>query len=190
MNRLQHKVAVITGGNSGIGFATAEAFLAEGASRVLITGRDAPAIQAATAHLGERATGLVADVSNLADLKRLAEEVKTAVGTFDVLFVNAGVAAFAPVEAVDEAHFDYQFGINVKGAYFTIQHLLPLMNEGGSIVLNGSINAYIRYAEFERLRGQQSGVAQLCQDAFGGVGRAQNPGERRQPRPGHYAAVR
>jgi NAD(P)-dependent dehydrogenase (short-subunit alcohol dehydrogenase family) len=143
MNRLQNKIAVITGGNSGIGFATAEAFLAEGVNRVLITGRNAEAVQTAAAHLGERATGFVADVASLTDLKRLAEDVKAAVGTFDVLFVNAGVGAFAPVEAVDEAHFDYQFGINVKGAYFTIQSLLPLLNEGGSIVLNGSINAYI-----------------------------------------------
>lgn len=146
MSRLTGKVAVITGGNSGIGYATAQQFLAEGAARVIITGRNADAVAKAAHELGENVTGIVSDTGNMADVVQLADQVKTVTDTVDVLFVNAGVGKFAPIEYVDEAAFDQMFDINVKGAYFTIKHLLPLINEGGSIVLNGSINAYIGMA--------------------------------------------
>ena len=140
MNRLQGKVAVITGGNSGIGFATAQEFIAEGA-RVVITGRNSQAVQKAVAELGSQATGVVSDAASMADLQQLAAQVQAHHAHIDVLFVNAGISYAAPVALVDEAHFDEQFAINVKGAYFTIQQLLPLFHEGGSIILNASATA-------------------------------------------------
>ena len=145
MNRLQNKVAVITGGNSGIGFATAQEFIAQGA-QVVITGRNAQAVQEAVARLGDQARGVVSDAASMSDLHQLAEKVKAAHSRFDILFVNAGVAYFAPIAQVDEAHFDSQFNTNVKGAYFTIQRLLPLLNDGGSIILTASTAAHLGMA--------------------------------------------
>ena len=142
MNRLLNKTAVITGGNSGIGLATAREFIKEGAS-VIITGRNKATVDQAVAELGASARGVVADLSRLDSIRQLAGEVTAITPRVDVLFINAGIAKFAPIEGVDEAFFDEQFDINVKGAYFTIQQLLPLMGEGGSIVLNTSINAHI-----------------------------------------------
>ena len=140
MNRLQNKVAVITGGNSGIGFATAQEFIAEGA-QVVITGRNAAAVQEAAAQLGSQAVGVVSDAASMADLQQLAGQVRAHHAQIDVLFVNAGVSYAAPIAQVDEAHFDAQFNINVKGVYFTMQQLLPLMRDGGSIILNASATA-------------------------------------------------
>ena len=145
MNRLQNKVAVITGGNSGIGFATAQEFIAEGA-QVVITGRNAQAVQEAVAQLGDQAAGVVSDTGSMADVHKLADQVRTHHARIDVLFVNAGVAFFAPIGQVDEAFFDQQFNINVKGAYFTIQQLLPLVNDGGSIILTASTAAHLGMA--------------------------------------------
>lgn len=141
MNRLQNKVALITGGNSGIGFATAQEFIAQGA-QVVITGRNAPAVEEAAAQLGDRAVGVVSDAASMVDLRQLAGQVRAHHAHLDVLFVNAGVSYAAPIAQVDEAHFDSQFDINVKGAYFTIQQLLPLFNDGGSIILNASAAAH------------------------------------------------
>lgn len=145
MNRLQGKVAVITGGNSGIGFATAQEFIAQGA-QVVITGRNASAVQEAVAQLGSAATGVVSDASSIADLRQLASQVQATHAHIDVLFANAGVSYVAPLAQVDEAHFDEQFNINVKGVYFTVQQLLPLFNDGGSIILNGSTTAHRAFA--------------------------------------------
>lgn len=143
MGKLENKVAVITGGNSGIGLATAQEFLKEGA-KVIITGRNEKSIQEAVASLGEGASGVIADVSKLEDLRELPQKISEKADKIDILFVNAGIAKFAPIGQVDEAFFDDQFDVNVKGAYFTIQHLLPLFNEkGGSIILNASISANI-----------------------------------------------
>ena len=136
--RLNGKVAVITGGNSGIGLAAARRFVTEGA-RVALLGRDATTLNAAVAELGAGAIGIAGDVQKPEDLDRLYEEVKAAYGSIDLLFVNAGVAKMRPIEDVDEEHFDQLFGVNVKGAYFTVQKALPLMNDGGAIVLNTSI---------------------------------------------------
>ena len=142
MNRLQNKVAVITGGNSGIGFATAQGFIAEGA-QVVITGRKAEAVQEAVEKLGSQARGVVSDTGSMADVYKLADQVRAHHARIDVLFVNAGVAFFAPIAQVDEAHFDEQFNINVKGAYFTIQQLLPLLNDHGSIILTSSVATHL-----------------------------------------------
>ncbi len=138
MNRFTNKVAVITGGNSGIGLATARRLASEGA-RVVITGRDPSTLATAAREIGGDVLTVRADVSNLADIDRLFEETKTRFATIDVLFVNAGVAPVAPLEAVTETHFDEIFNINVKGLYFTVQKALPLLNEGASIVFNASV---------------------------------------------------
>ena len=135
--RLAGKTAVITGGTTGIGRAAAEAFLAEGA-RALITGRSPDKTSAAISALGENASGIAADSTRLSDLDRLAEEARSTLGTIDILMVNAGNGMFAPIGNVDEDLFDKQFDLNVKGAFFTVQKLLPLINEGGSIILTGS----------------------------------------------------
>ena len=137
MDRLKNKVAVITGGNSGIGFATAEEFIAEGAE-VVITGRNTQSVNEAVAKLGAKAVGITADVQNMADLKQLAQRVQRHHAKIDILFINAGISMAAPIDQVDEQHFDSLFDINVKGAFFSIQQLLPLFNEKGSIILNAS----------------------------------------------------
>ena len=140
MSKLSNKVAVITGGSSGIGLATAQRFIADGA-RVVITGRNQEALDAAVAGLGERATGIHGDVANLEDLDRLFAQVKEQFGRVDVLFANAGIAPFVPFEAVTEEHFDSLFSINVRGLFFTVQKALPLLSEGASIILNASVVA-------------------------------------------------
>ncbi len=137
-NKLQGKVAVITGGNSGIGLATAQLFAKEGAN-VVIFGRNAETLKGAEASLEGRGIAVQGDVSNLADLDRLYATVKERYGNIDVLYVNAGVAAFAPLEASDEAFFDRLFDINVKGAFFTVQKSLGLLNDNASIILTGSV---------------------------------------------------
>ncbi|MBO0935183.1 SDR family oxidoreductase [Fibrella sp. HMF5335] len=146
MSKLQGKVAVVTGGNSGIGFASAQAFLAEGADKVIITGRDQRAIDEAVELLGSRAAGIVANVADMAAIRQMGETLGTLTDHVDVLFVNAGVATFAPLEHMTEATFDHNMDVNFKGAFFSIQAVLPLMREGGSIVLNTSVNAHMGMA--------------------------------------------
>jgi NAD(P)-dependent dehydrogenase (short-subunit alcohol dehydrogenase family) len=138
MSLLTNKKAVITGGNSGIGYAAAQEFLANGAE-VIITGRKPDAVQQAAKSLN--ATGIVSDQSDMAAIDNLVAEVKGKYGKIDVLFINAGVAAFAPLEAADEAHFDYIMNINFKGAYFTLNKFLPILNDGASVILLSSVNA-------------------------------------------------
>jgi NAD(P)-dependent dehydrogenase (short-subunit alcohol dehydrogenase family) len=138
MQKLVGKVAVITGGSSGIGLATAQLFAAEGA-HVFITGRRQSELDAAVKQIGKNVTGVQGDASNLADLDRLYAVVKEQKGHIDVLFANAGVAEFVPLGSVSEAHFDKLFDINVKGLLFSVQKALPLFRDGGSIVLNASV---------------------------------------------------
>lgn len=137
--KLQGKVAVVTGGNSGIGRATAARFAAEGAT-VVITGRNEDRVGAAAAELGVE--GLVADQSKLSDLDRLVDTVRSRHGRVDVLFVNAGVFFPTSVGSVDEATFDTTMDINFKGAVFTLEKFLPLLPEGASVINLSSINAY------------------------------------------------
>jgi NAD(P)-dependent dehydrogenase (short-subunit alcohol dehydrogenase family) len=137
MGKLQGKVAVITGGTTGIGLATAKLFVAEGAY-VFITGRDRKRLDEAVKEIGHHVVGVQGDVADLADLDRLYETV-SAHGPIDVVFANAGLAEMAPLEAVSEEHFDKIFNVNVKGALFTVQKALPLLNAGGSIILTGSV---------------------------------------------------
>jgi len=140
MNNLNGKVALVTGGSSGIGLATARRFIEEGA-RVVITSRSEDALDAAVAQLGKRATGIRGDVANLDDLDRLYAQVEDQFGRVDVLFANAGIAPFVPFEAVTESHFDTLFNINVRGLFFTVQKALPLLGQGASVILNASVVA-------------------------------------------------
>jgi NAD(P)-dependent dehydrogenase (short-subunit alcohol dehydrogenase family) len=138
MNRFAGKVAVITGGNSGIGLATAQRLKEEGA-RVAISGRDKRTLEEALKRLGPEALAVQADVTEVADIERLYREVAQKWGKIDVLFVNAGVAKFAPLAETSERLFDENFDINARGAYFSIQRALPYLNDGASIILNSSV---------------------------------------------------
>ena len=135
--RLDRKIAVITGGNSGIGLATAQRFVDEGAY-VLITGRRQSELNAAVKQIGKNVTGFQGDVSNLADLDRLYTTVKRQKGRIDILFANACLWEFAPLEGITESHFDKIFDVNVKGLLFTVQKGLPLFQKSGSIILMAS----------------------------------------------------
>jgi NAD(P)-dependent dehydrogenase (short-subunit alcohol dehydrogenase family) len=140
MGKLEGKIALITGANSGIGLATAKRFVNEGAY-VFITGRRDPELVAAIKEVGRNVAGVQGDVSNLADLDRLFAQIKREKGKLDVLFANAGVAKYAPLGEITEEHYDSIFNINVKGMLFTVQKALPLMPDGASIILNASIVA-------------------------------------------------
>ena len=135
--KLEGRVAVITGGTTGIGLATARLFVKEGAY-VYITGRRQKELDEAVQTIGHNVTGIQGDVAQMSDLDRLYEAVKTK-GKIDVLFANAGAAEFSPMGEITEEHFDRLFSINVKGTLFLVQKALPLMNDGGSIILNGSV---------------------------------------------------
>jgi NAD(P)-dependent dehydrogenase (short-subunit alcohol dehydrogenase family) len=138
--KLEGKVALITGGNSGIGLATAKQFVNEGAY-VFITGRREAELAAAKKQIGKNVTATQGDVSNLDDLDRLFVQIKKEKGNIDIVFANAGVARYAPLGTITEDFFDSIFDINVKGVLFTVQKSLPLLRDGGSIILNASIVA-------------------------------------------------
>jgi NAD(P)-dependent dehydrogenase (short-subunit alcohol dehydrogenase family) len=138
VKRLDGKTAVITGGTEGIGLATAKLFAKEGAY-VFITGRRQKELDEAVKAIGSNVSGVQGDVANLADLDRLYKAVAEVKGRIDIIFANAGVAEIVPFGAVSAEHFDKIFSINVRGALFTVQKALPLLNDGGSIILNGSV---------------------------------------------------
>ncbi len=139
MGKLQGRVAVITGGTQGIGLATAKLFVSEGA-HVFITGRRQKELDDAVAAIGSHATGVRGDVASLTDLDRLYEIVK-AKGRIDILFANVGLGGFVPLGSITEEYYDKTFDTNVKGALFTVQKALPLLNDGASIILTGSAAA-------------------------------------------------
>lgn len=137
MGRLTGKTALITGGSTGIGSASAKRFAVEGA-RVFIAGRRQVELDKAVAAIGHGATAIRCDVSNLADLDHLYARIKTEAGQLDVVFANAGLGTVAPLGGISEADFDHMFGVNAKGTLFTVQKALPLIRSGGSIILTGS----------------------------------------------------
>ena len=138
MDKLQGKIALVTGGTSGIGLATARRFVNEGAY-VFIMGRREAELAAAVKEIGKNVTGVQGDVAKLEDLDRLFAQIKREKGKLDVVFANAGIAEFAPLGQISEKHFDSIFDINVKGVLFTVQKALPLLPDGASIILNASI---------------------------------------------------
>jgi NAD(P)-dependent dehydrogenase (short-subunit alcohol dehydrogenase family) len=138
MGKLDGKIALITGGSTGIGLASAVLFQKEGA-QVIVTGRNAEAIAAAQKVLGPAALGVVSDTSKLTDIKSLIGQIKEKFGRIDIVFANAGIAKFQPFGEIEESFFDQQFDINVKGLYFTIQAALPLIPQGGSVLLTASV---------------------------------------------------
>jgi len=140
MNKLEGKIALITGGNSGIGLATAKQFVNEGA-HVFITGRRDPELAVAVKEIGRNVTGVQGDVSNLGDLDRLFAQIKREKGKLDIVFANAGMAKYAALGKITEELYDLTFDINVKGLLFTVQKALPLLPDGASIILNASIVA-------------------------------------------------
>jgi NAD(P)-dependent dehydrogenase (short-subunit alcohol dehydrogenase family) len=140
MGKLDGKIALITGGNSGIGLATANRFVSEGAY-VFITGRRDSELAAAVKEIGHDVTGVQGDVSNLSDLDRLFAQIKQEKGRLDIVFANAGIAKYARFGKITEEFYDSIFDINVKGVLFTVQKALPLMPDGASIILNASIVA-------------------------------------------------
>ena len=140
MGKLEGKIALITGGTSGIGLATAQQFVYEGAY-VFITGRREPELAAAVKKIGSNVTGVQGDVSNLGDLDRLFAHIQREKGQLDSVFANAGAAQYAPFGTITEEHYDALFNINVKGLLFTVQKALPLLPDAASIILNASIVA-------------------------------------------------
>jgi NAD(P)-dependent dehydrogenase (short-subunit alcohol dehydrogenase family) len=157
MGKLEGKVAVITGGSSGIGLATAQRFASEGA-RVFITGRRQNELDDAVKQIGKNAVGVQGDVSKLDDLDRLYAEVEKQGARIDVLFANAGIGEFAALGAITEAHFDKVFSVNVKGLLFTVQKALPLFQDGGSIILNASVVASKGFENFSAYSATKAAV--------------------------------
>ena len=140
MGKLDGKIALITGGSDGIGFATAQQFIKEGAAHVYITGRRQDALNKAVKKLdSKKVTAVQGDASNLADLDKLFNLIKKEKGHLDILFANAGVYDVAPLGSITEQHYDNLFNINVKGVLFTVQKALPIFSDGGSIILNASV---------------------------------------------------
>ncbi len=159
MSKLTNKTALITGGNSGIGLAVARAFVDEGA-QVIVTGRDKARLDEVAQEIN--VTALQADVRDQTALEQVFSEIERNYGGLDVLFVNAGIARMAPIESITESVFNEVMDINFKGAYFTIQKALPIMRENGSIILNGSVNAHVGFANASVYSASKAAVHSLA----------------------------
>src|SRR4051812_35032549 len=159
--KLAGKIAVITGGSSGIGLATAKRFVEEGAL-VVISGRREKELKEAAAFIGRNVTTVTGDVTSLQDLDRLYAVVKEKHGRIDVLFANGGWGEVAPLEAATEAHFDKTFDLNVKGLFFTVQKALPLFKGGGSIILNSSVSNVLGLPGFTAYAASKAAVRSLA----------------------------
>lgn len=157
MQRFKNKFALITGGTNGMGYAVAQQFIDEGGS-VIITGRSKETIDKAVRQLGEKAFGLVSDAGNISDLLRLQANVRKYTDTIDLVFANAGYGKFMPVENVDENTFDELFNVLVKGPFFTVQQILPLMKSGGSVIFNTSVATEISMPNFSIYSAAKSAV--------------------------------
>lgn len=160
MQRFKNRFALITGGTSGMGFATAEQFISDGGSAI-ITGRSERTVNEAVKNLGKRASGIVSDAGSYQDLMKLQQQVRRYTETIDVVFANAGYGKFAPVESVDEMLFDELFNMLVKGSFFTVQQVLPLMKRGGSVIFNTSIATEMSMPDFSVYSAAKSAVQSL-----------------------------
>jgi len=158
--KLKDKIALITGGTEGIGLATAKLFVKEGAY-VFITGRRQKELDEAVKAIGTNVSGVQGDVAKLDDLDRLYETVTKAKGRLDIVFANAGIAEFIPFGEITEEHFDKLFNVNVRGALFTVQKALPLLKDGGSIILNGSVASVKGTAAFGVYAASKSAIRSL-----------------------------
>ena len=161
MGRLEGKIAVVTGANSGIGLASAKRFVAEGA-HVYVTGRRQEELDKAVHVIGTGVTAVQGDVSHLEDLDRLFAKVRSDHGRLDVLFANAGLGAFEPLGKITEGSFDLVFGVNVKGTIFTVQKALPLMRDGGSIILTGSTTGSMGTPAFSVYSASKAAIRNLA----------------------------
>ena len=159
--KLKGKIALITGGSAGIGLATATQFVEEGAY-VYITGRRQPALDAAVASIGSNVTAIQGDVAKLADLDRIYAQISKERERLDILFANAGTSGLVPLGAITEEHFDTMFNVNVKGVVFTVQKALPLMRDGGSIMLNASIASTKGFPAFSVYSATKAAVRSLA----------------------------
>lgn len=157
MQRFKNKFALITGGTNGMGFATAQQFISEGGS-VIITGRSAETVNNAVEQLGKNAFGIVSNASNMKDILLLQKQVKEYTTNIDLLFANAGYGKFASVDNADEAHFDELFNMLVKGTFFTVQQILPLMKKGSTVVFNTSTATDITIPNFSVYSAAKSAV--------------------------------
>ena len=182
MPALQGKIAVITGGSSGIGLATAKRFVKEGAY-VFITGRRQAELDKAVAEIGSNVTAVQGDVSNLDDLDRLYKEVAAKKGKLDVLFANAGIVEPTPTAAVNPEHYDKTFDVNARGVFFAVQKALPLMKERRIDHPDRLGGLAERHPDLCDLRSYQGGSAFVCAHVDGGLGRQRNPREYDQPWP-------
>jgi NAD(P)-dependent dehydrogenase (short-subunit alcohol dehydrogenase family) len=180
MGALDGKVAVITGGKSGIGLATAKRFVKEGAY-VFITGRRQAELDAAVSLIGKNVTAVQGDVSNLDDLDRLYEVVRKAKGHVDIVFANAGVVEPVSLAESTPETFDKHFNLNARGAYFTVQKALPLLANKASIILSGSAAWQMGIPGYSAYFGDESGFGLLRQELDRGVGQPRHPSERDQP---------
>ena len=159
--KLNGKTALITGGNSGMGFATAQLFLSHGA-KVIITGRNQTAIDDAVKQLGQNCYGILSDTGKMEDILALPQQVGRITNTIDVLFANAGVGLFTSFEDTTEAIFDANMNINCKGAFFTIQKLLPMIAPGSSVILNATILAHCGYETSSAYAASKGAVLAFC----------------------------
>jgi NAD(P)-dependent dehydrogenase (short-subunit alcohol dehydrogenase family) len=161
MNKLKGKVALVTGGNSGIGLATAKKFVAEGAT-LYISGRRQKELDAAVREIGARVVAIQGDISDLADLDRMFATIRERSGRLDILFANAGLGVLEPLGKITESSFDLIFGVNVRGTVFTVQKGLPLMQEGGSIILNGSTTGSMGTPAFSVYSASKAAIRNLA----------------------------
>lgn len=157
MQRFSNKTALITGGTNGMGFATAQQWIEEG-GKVIITGRSQETLNKTLEKLGENASGIVSDAGNTENLMNLQEQVKQYTSQIDLVFANAGYGRFAPIEYVDENHFDELFNMLVKGPFFTVQQVLPLMKNGSSVIFNTSVATEIAMHNFSIYSAAKSAV--------------------------------
>lgn len=160
MQRFKNKTALITGGTNGMGLATAQKFIDEGGS-VIITGRSEETVNSALEKLGEKACGIVSNAGNMKDLMNLQQEARKYTEQIDLVFANAGYGRFAPIAYVDENHFDELFNILVKGPFFTVQQMLPLMRSGSSIIFNTSMATEVTMPDFSVYSAAKSAVQSL-----------------------------